>query len=93
MINRRTLPSHRVYGPRFTAARHEAIERSRGWCQFCGYMRATEAHHWSGTINAGPYPIDDLVKASDLTALCKRCHETAGEIRKQERARLERMDK
>ena len=61
-----------VYGPGYRRARRAAFLRSGGMCQFCGLVRAEEAHHW-----ALRYPPDAEVTADDLTALCRFCHRLA----------------
>ena len=71
-----------AYGPGFTMERSRALHRSRGWCQFCGHRRATQAHHWALRYK----PHSDLT-ADDLTGLCGRCHGLATKVRKQERER------
>ena len=66
--------------PAYLQAKQEAFERSDGWCQFCGQLEAEEAHHWRG-YESGDYPPAEKTVGNDLTALCKRCHDLATEVR------------
>ena len=58
-----------AYSGNYPEARQFALRRSGGDCQFCGYNKAEETHHW-----ALFYPPGDKVKGDDLVALCKSCH-------------------
>lgn len=57
--------------------RAQAFERSNNICQFCGMNPAKEAHHWHYPEYEGKE-----LKADDLTALCRQCHEIATNIRR-----------
>ena len=57
--------------PNHLCARGKAAARSRGHCQSCGQLEATEAHHW-----APVYPRAEDVTADDLTMVCWVCHDT-----------------
>ena len=68
-----------AYAGQYPVARAEAFERSGGTCQFCGMEPARDAHHWALPLH---YPSGCEVKARDLTALCRRCHVAATDMRK-----------
>ena len=64
-----------VYGEGYEGARAVVLNRNPT-CQFCGWYRSTQTHHW-----AQAYPTDDSVTPNDLTALCAHCHDIATAIR------------
>ena len=64
-----------VYGQRYEEIR-AGIMAGSPMCRFCGWRRATEAHHWRY-----PDSPDDLT-AEDLTPLCKGCHEIVERFKK-----------
>ena len=74
-------PNHEIYGAGYRRARRDAFRRSFDWCQFCGCLMASEAHHWAGTKMCGKYPKDYEVGSGDLTALCGICHDLATSLR------------
>lgn len=79
-----------IYGRGYQHARREAFARSNSICQGCGQRDAAEAHHWAGTLHAGPYPQDRDVCADDLTAVCKDCHDFFTETRRRTNERSKR---
>ena len=63
--------------PAYLSARSQAFARSKGLCQFCGQVKAAEAHHW-----ADNYPREEDTTPDDLTALCGPCHYMATTLRR-----------
>ena len=55
----------------------QAFKRSKGMCQFCGCVRASEAHHWE----LYEYPDEHSITPDDLVALCVQCHTLATKLR------------
>ena len=65
------------YGPGFQALRPEVLARNDGLCQYCGIEQSAEVHHAMKV-----YPGHDEVRADQLTALCRPCHEFITSVRK-----------
>lgn len=55
----------------FRRARNEALARSDGVCQGCGFEVASDGHHWE---RPGEYTAPADLEGRHLTALCRECH-------------------
>ena len=60
---------------RYRRAARRARNRSGGVCQACGQAPAAEAHHWAWPRERIPGAAD--VRHTDLTGLCRPCHQRA----------------
>lgn len=63
-------------GDNYMHGRRDALGRSKGKCQSCGYREATVAHHY-----ATEYPSPEAVTGNDFTALCQTCHNMTHYVR------------